>query len=243
MNNIYKFPQRQTEFMLLSYKKLATASTSKSSHEPCYALDCNEKTFWSSKSGMPGEWLCVDLGAVKSVYTVRLGCFSKGTLPTVLGSVDGKSFEVIFDSGKNTVPFDGIIAFEKGLRLRFLKLEFLSPCGDCFSVNDFRVFGFGNGSVPQKVENPFGVRTSKNEAVVHWNKVSTAVGYKIRYGTSPQQLNNNTLIYGADCISLDSLTEEQTEYYYAVDSFNENGVTMGDINRIGSSAAPKLYKI
>lgn len=243
MNDMYKFPNHHVDYMLLSYKKFATASTSKNEHEPCFALDGNKKTFWSSKSGKAGEWFMVDLGAVKTVHAVRFDCTTKDAVFSLFGSTDGKEYELLFSGKNEAVPLDGTINFENQQRLRFLKLLFLSnDDNNCFTVNDFKVLGFGNGYAPEKVEQPFAIRTSDNEAVICWNRVSTAVGYKVRLGTSPEELDECRLVYGEDSVSIDSLTDGQTEYYYAVDSFNENGVTKGDIRQMGA-AKSELYRI
>lgn len=239
MNNIIQFPKQRADLMLLSYKKYATASTYKSNHEPCCAVDENKKTYWSSASGLAGEWFQIDLGTLKSVYAVQIG--SELTACCKLyGSADGKHFSLLFDGTAGGSLFDGLIVFEGEKRLRFLKLEFASDVSDCFSLVDFRVFGFGNGNVPQKVENPFAFKSSNTQATVCWNKVSTAVGYNVRFGSDPEQLYNSKSVYNADSLSFDFLSNEIC--YYAVDSFNENGVTKGDINIINAVTVNKKIR-
>src|SRR3569833_236794 len=57
-------PAQQTSpgWMLLSYDKAATASSSLEQFSPQEAFDEDIRTWWSAASGNPGEWLQLDLG-------------------------------------------------------------------------------------------------------------------------------------------------------------------------------------
>ena len=55
-----------------------------------------------------------------------------------------------------------------------------------------------------------------------------AQGVNIRYGIAPDKLYLSHLVYGAEEAALTTLTAGQN-YYIAVDSFNENGVTPGPV--------------
>lgn len=232
MNNLYKFPCNKAEYMLLSYKKHTTASSALAEHGPCCAVDGNESTSWIPKEVKPGEWLCVDLGAIKSVHAVKLCC---NCAVSLYGSSDGKSYDLLGEKLEETST-GRLISFENELRLRFLKLILTVPAVNRFSVTCFDVLGFGNGNPPKRVEKPFAVITSDTDAVISWNKVSTAIGYKIRFGMGPDKLNEVGTVYGEDSISIKMPSKSPEKYYYAVDSINENGITKGDIERIGFKA-------
>ncbi len=239
MSNIRQFPLRSAEYMLLSYNKFATASTYQANHEPRCAVDENSKTFWSAKSGRAGEWFLIDLGTLKSVHAVHVGVSSSASC-VLYGSSDGKSYDALFELSSEKSMMDDLIVFEGGKRLRFLKIEFISDAPGCFSLNNFRVFGFGNGNVPQKVENPFAFKSSNTQATICWNKVSTAVGYKVRFGSDRGRLQNSKSVYNADSLCFDFPCDSMC--YYAVDSFNENGITKGDINVINTVAVNKKIR-
>ena len=232
MNNIYEFPKTSHELMLLSYRKLATASSSKTGHGPSNAVDGNECTFWSSKTSDVGEWLCVDLAAAKNVFAVKLDSSTCENNPSILGSIDNDKFELLFDGKKERIPKSKTIVFDHGLRLRFIKLVFNSPSNECFEINSLNVLGFGNGNPPKKVETPFSVKSTENSATICWNKVSTAIGYRIRFGFDAENLEFSKTVYGDDCANIEWLSETTNQCYYAVDSFNENGVTAGDVKPI-----------
>ena len=50
----------------------------------------------------------------------------------------------------------------------------------------------------------------------------------MRYGLAPDKLYHSWLVYGADEVTLSTLTAGQP-CYVQVDSFNENGITAGEI--------------
>lgn len=236
VNNLYKIHCDCAEYMLLSYKKLATASSFLKGHEPCCAVDGNEGTDWISKESKIGEWLCVDLGAVKSVHAVRFSCNAAASL---YGSADGKDYALLGEEGGEQ-NLEKVVVLEKALRLRFLKLVFNSPASKGFLVNSFEVLGFGNGKAAKAVEAAFAIRTSERAAIIRWNKVSTAIGYRIRLGKSADKLNEVKTVYGADSVNVELPGGAASELYYAVDSVNENGVTKGEVNRIGFKVSKVL---
>ena len=233
MSNIIRFPSSRLNLMLLSYKKHVTASTYKNNHEPFCAVDENSKSSWISESGHAGEWFLIDLGTVKTVHKVQFGS-TTDVRCNLYGSTNGEDYSLLFENVDCDGPNGGEVAFESGKRLRFIKLEFASDVPGCFSLAAFRVFGYGNANAPSKVENPFAFITSDTQATVCWNKVSTAVGYNVRFGFDPDCLCNCKSVYNTDNLSFDFLSGAMC--YYAVDAFNENGVTKGDINVINTVA-------
>lgn len=63
---------------------------------------------------------------------------------------------------------------------------------------------------------------------MHWELIPEAQGCNVRYGYAPNKLYHSHLVYGANEVTLCTLTAGQP-VYVAVDSFNENGVTPGTI--------------
>lgn len=53
---------QQPKWMLLSYRKAVTASSTAEGSAPTNAVDEDCRRWWSAGSDQPGEWLCVDLG-------------------------------------------------------------------------------------------------------------------------------------------------------------------------------------
>ena len=73
-------------------------------------------------------------------------------------------------------------------------------------------------------------RTSATEARLSWNSQNDAMGYCIRLGIAPDKLYNSILLYGQNDYTVTFLNKETEKYYFAVDSFNESGITKGSIN-------------
>ena len=65
---------RQGEFtgwMLLSYKKMAIASSYQDSYHPNSVTDENAKTYWLAQYNTQNQWLQVDLETVSTVYALQ----------------------------------------------------------------------------------------------------------------------------------------------------------------------------
>ncbi len=60
---------QQPKWMLLSYRKAVTVSSTVTGSDPVNAVDEDCRRWWSAGSDQPGEWLCVDFG--QSDYDVR----------------------------------------------------------------------------------------------------------------------------------------------------------------------------
>jgi predicted choloylglycine hydrolase len=69
------------------------------------------------------------------------------------------------------------------------------------------------------------------DAMLTWPAVPGADGYNVRYGLTPDTLYNSWQVFGKNELNL-SFINKGMGYYAAVDSFNENGVTAGVINKI-----------
>ena len=63
---------QQPEWMLLSYKKPVTASSTAEGSSPALAVNEDCRSWWSAAGTEPGEWLCVDLGKESDVADLPL---------------------------------------------------------------------------------------------------------------------------------------------------------------------------
>jgi hypothetical protein len=227
--------------MLLSRKTKVTASSSIANHEPKNAVDEEIRTWWSAKSGNPGEWLQLDLQTTKAIDAVQINFADEGS--TTLGrsedvykfqlevSNDARTWQTVVDhstQGKDS-PHDYEV-LPRAVQARYLRLENLhSPNGANFAVSDLRVFGLGIGKVPERV---FGVdvvrdKTDPRHLTVRWKPAADAEFYIVRLGTSPGFLTQNYQIYdGATSAEVRSLNVG-VSYVATVDAVNENGITRG----------------
>lgn len=243
------------EDMLLSYRKKITASSYKDGCIPENAATESIKTVWSSKSNKSGEWLQIDLGEVFKVKAVQVnfgdwetpkmavkkkeygGTFTvERKIDTAEAlyeyrleiSKDGKEWEAITEEGYKTPLSHNLFATDK--HVRYVRLTFVgAPYGQNFTISGLRVFGKGKGKLPDKSSECVGERKNATTATIKWKLQDGAVGYCIRMGIAPDKLYNSILVYGDSGFDISFLNEEVRKYYFAVDTFNENGITQGDI--------------
>ena len=67
-------------------------------------------------------------------------------------------------------------------------------------------------------------KTDRRDAMITWTSQKNAQGYNIRWGISPDKLYSSWLVYDDNELLLKALTVDQ-EYYFAVEAFNENGIS------------------
>lgn len=234
------------QWMLLSYNKPVTVSSNSAGYEAKLSADENIRTYWSAATGNKGEWLSIDLTEKNTINALQLNFAENKT--TIQGrqegiyyqyiieySEDGKAWKTLVDKSKNTVdaPHD-LIVLDKAVKARYLKVTNLHTPSGTFAISDFRVFGKGNGKKPAIAT---GLTIDRNaqdrcSVLLKWKGDTKATGYNIRFGRTPDELFQNFQVFGTYTLEINSLSN-QWDYYFVVDSFNENGITKGtDIKKI-----------
>jgi len=233
--------QNAPGWMLLSYNKAATASSSLEQFVPQKAFDEDIRTWWSAASGNPGEWLQVDLGKRCRIEALQINFADQGVTNldrmagdfyrfTVQVSDDGVHWKDGVDRSNNQQdsPHD-YIQLDAPVKARYARLTNIHmPGGGMFSISGFRLFGSGLGKTPAKVAK---VQTARNSADarqvrVSWKPSPGADFYIIRYGTARDRLWNNYQVYNATQFDINSLNAG-VDYYFTVDAVNDSGVTQG----------------
>lgn len=247
------------KWMLLSYRKRATASSVQRGHGPELAVDENIRTWWSAATNRPGEYLQLDLGELYSVHAIQVNISDANIRPQkhdkgevvgawymrryietgeihtrylVEGSLDGRHWFALEDKrdAVSDLPHD-LFVYEEGKELRYIKVTgYKFPYGQSFKVSGLRVFGAGRGQKPAQAV-AWAQRTGDRNALIRWNRVTGAQGYNVRYGVHPEKLYLSWLVYEQEQLDLPTLNQGLT-YYVCVDSFNENGITTGKTIRI-----------
>lgn len=94
------------------------------------------------------------------------------------------------------------------------------------SINAFRVFGNGLGKAPATPGMAAKRQKDQRNADLTWSKVPGATGYNIRWGIAPDKLyqtyqfwNNEPNKFELRALNVD------VPYYFAIEAFNENGVS------------------
>ena len=238
-------------WMLLSYRKAVTASSTAEGSAPANAVNETCRDWWSAGSDKPGEWLCVDLGAESDVRAIQVNMADEKlvvdfpadsygddrktrrieTRPqishyTVETSLDGETWTLREDVARECS--NGYYAYADGIRARYIRVMGGElPYGQTLRISGLRVFGNGAGARPAAAK-AAAVRVDALDGKISWQHLENAQGCNVRYGTAPDKLYHSWLVYDADEVTLSTLMAGQ-DYYVRVDSFNENGVTEGDV--------------
>jgi hypothetical protein len=232
-------PGAFTGWMLLNYKKPVTvSSTLASSHPANDAVDEDIKTYWSAATGDKGEWIQSDLGALSTVNAIQINYADQDA--TFLGkqtdiyhqyilysSTDGKKWTILTDKSSNRtdVPHD-YIELQQPVRTRYIKLVNQHMPSGKFAISGLRVFGHGDGALPDTVKDFIVLRTEKDRrsAWMKWQPVTNAYAYTIYFGTAPDKLYNSILVYDANEYWF-KVMDLKRSYYFSVETVNENGVS------------------
>ena len=244
-------PWRDPAWMLLSVGKAATASSFVPGHEPDKATEENVQSWWQAASNDREEWLRVDLGKRFDVHVVQInfaddridvpcpGEIRPGSQARYIdeaehttqwkleGSLDGESWFVVEDKSEaGTDLSHDLIVREEGFGARYLRLSDMAvPFEQAPCVSGLRVFGLGDGEKP--AEPVFtAARMGDLDMIVQIAEQSDALGYNILFGSSPDKLYHNYMVFEAGSRRVGALIKDR-ETYVRVDAFNENGITAG----------------
>lgn len=233
-------PGHKGEFrgwMLLSYKKPVTASSQRENYAPANITDENVKTFWVAAENNDQQWVQIDLQTPATVYAIQVNYHDYqsnlfGKIPAlhhrylIEGSLDGQSWVPLVNRTNSfkDVPNDYVeVAVPQ--RVRYVRYKNLHVPTPHLSISGLRVFGTGSGKVPAAVKNVKVNRlTDRRDAQISWDKQPNAQGYNVLWGIAPDKLYSSWMVYDQNSLLLKSLSVDQS-YYFAVEAFNENGVS------------------
>ena len=242
---------QQPKWMLLSYRKTVTASSTAEGSDPVNAVDEDCRRWWSAGSDQPGEWLCVDLGRDYDVRAIQVNMADEKLVVdfpadsygddrktrhietrlqiscyTVETSLDGETWTLREDVARECS--NGYYEYADGIRARYIRVTGGElPYGQALRISGLRVFGNGEGACPAQADAK-AVRVDALDGKISWQHLENAQGCNVRYGIAPDKLYQSWLVYDADEVTLSTLMAGQT-YYVCVDSFNEKGITTGKI--------------
>lgn len=240
------------EWMLLSYNKPVTASSTAEGSSPEQAVDENARTWWSAASAASGEWLTIDLEKVSDIRAIQVN-FADADLDagydesiycdqgggkryieltpmishyTLKISSDGQSWtelETVAREGSNAY-----FTYPDGVMARYVCFVGGElPYGQTLRISGLRIFGLGHGEPPAQAQAE-AERTGPMNGLIRWQPISGTQGCNIRYGTAPDKLYQSWMVYGTEHLDFSTLVTGR-DYYVRVDSFNENGITEGKV--------------
>ena len=247
-------PWDAPKWMLLSYEKKVTASSYEEGKEPSNITNENIQNWWRAKTNGREEWIMLDLSKICEVYAIQVNFADdnieipvpgeiRGTTQAryieetdyttqylLEGSADGKEFFVIEDKtqAKTDLSHDFIVR-ENGMEVRYIRLSNMKvpyeqkPC-----VSGLRVFGCMKGSAPKETSY-VAKRVSGIDMEIEINESANtdAQGYQILWGESTDKLYHSCLTYEKKK-RIGALVDGR-KYCVRVDSFNECGITEGEI--------------
>ncbi|VYU05274.1 Glycosyl hydrolases family 43 [Paraprevotella clara] len=244
----FLFPDRKVKspqelfpgWMLLNYKKQVETSSSLEGHSSECVVDEDIRTWWSAETADEGEFLSVDLGKIAEIYAVQVNFADQGARAGSLSgslayryllevSTDGVEWDILADKSHNRkdAPHE-YIQLREPEQARYVRLTNVGCPTRNFSVSDFRVFGLMDKPLPQATEVMSAERNKDNRRRVRleWAEVPDAIGYNVRFGVQPDKLFHHYIVYGDPGVTLNVLNAD-LPYYFAIDSFNEAGITEG----------------
>jgi hypothetical protein len=228
-----------TGWMLLSYRKTATASSARDSFPASRVTDENPRTFWVAAQNRPGEWLTVDLGRLSLIRAVQVnyadyksGLFGSDsnvvTRFTLSVSNDGLRWRTVADLSRSTRDRpNAYVELATPAEARFVRYNHVHVGARNLAISDLRIFGKGAGPVPATPAE-FTARRDRDErnAIISWKPVPGVVGYNVRWGIAPAKLHQTYQRFADEGTTLElrALNVGQG-YFAAIESFDERGVS------------------
>ena len=239
-----------TGWMLLSYRKRASASSVLGEFGAERATDEDPRTFWVAASTEAGQTLTVDLGARKTLRAVQVNfadylsgryrdapdIYAEFTLES---SLDGRHWQPLAATGpeRRDRP-NAYFQLPAPVRARYVRYVHGHVGAAHLAISDLRVFGSAGGAAPAAPADVKVVRPEPRAMTVSWRRVPGAVGYNVRWGVKPDRLN---LCYQLFAQSLGKsgprldvrALSEGVGYFVSVEAFDENGVSpLGEVVQV-----------
>lgn len=233
-------PEKNGRFrgwMLLSYNKPVTVSSAQPGFSKANLTDEIAKTAWLAENNGNKQWVMIDLQRNSEMYAIQINYADYksgiyGRMPnlrhryTLQGSLDGQEWFTVIDkrnSFKDT-PND-YVELERPVTVRYIRYNNIEVPTPHLAMSEIRVFGKGSGKKPVKVKG-LDIRryTDRRDVRIHWNEQPGVQGYNVRWGIAPDKLYSSWMVYGSNELLLKALSADQ-EYYFALEAFNENGIS------------------
>lgn len=248
-------PWASPEWMLLSYGKATAAS---SQDKPAsHAVDENVQTWWKADAKDTTPWLRIDLGECFTVNAVQVNfADDMGLIPQLPPgaqltgepgrgryieertfvtrwlletSINGEDW-FIWEDKRNAdtdLPHDFLMK-QNGIQARYIRLTITeTPYHAAPCISGLRIFGKGDGAAPVQASNVSAHRTDSMSMQATWQ--GNAVGYEVLWGHSPEKLYHSYRVFAQTQLEIRALMADVEHYYVRIDSFNEHGITPGEV--------------
>jgi hypothetical protein len=233
-----------TGWMLLSYRKRLTASSTMGEFAAARAGDEDPRTFWTAASKRPGETLTMDLGGQRVVRAAQVN-FADYKSNRYADAPDiYTEFELQYSAdGRRWLPLartepprrdrpNAYFELPQPVRARYVRYVHGHIGAANLAISDLRVFGNADGRAPITPSAISAARKQdQRDATVRWARVPGAVGYNIRFGIRPDRLTLTHQLWADELGGSATLNKELRSlnlgvpYFVAVEAFNETGVS------------------
>ena len=195
------------------------------------------RTLWVAESNSDTLWFEMDLGRVMTLRAFQLNYQDFNA--TIFGKPDTLRQQFVIETSVDGTTWQTTVDFSENREDRpHAYIELKEPVGGRYirftnkyfpnrylAIGEFRVFGNGNGEKPAAPGSFKAVRQlDARNSDISWDPVKDAMGYVLYWGIEPDKLNNSVMIYGKTTYELRALNKG-VEYQYAIESFNENGIS------------------
>lgn len=228
-----------TGWMLLSYRKKASASSADATYPASAVTDENPRSYWLATSAKAGETLTVDLGGVRTVHAIQVNYADHksgryGNADDIItqfrleGGTDGKTWSTIADLSHETRDHaNAYVELAKPERIRFVRYVHGHIGAKNLAISDLRVFGSAGGKLP---EAPVLTHVERlpdpRSATIAWKPVQGCVGYNVRWGIAADRLDSTYQRFADQPTSFElRALSVGVRYVVAVEAFNETGVS------------------
>lgn len=233
-------PNKRGQFrgwMLLSYNKPVSVSSFQKGFESSSLTDETAKTSWLAESNDDSQWVIIDLENQADMHAIQLNYADHqsdmyGRIEglrhryIIEGSHDGENWFMIIDKSKSfkDTPND-YVELESPISTRYVRYRNIEVPTPHLAMSEIRIFGIGTGRKPTKVKNLHLDRhTDRRDISINWSEQNNVQGYNVRWGIAPDKLYSSWMVYGDNKLLIKSLNTDQT-YYFAIEAFNENGIS------------------
>lgn len=228
-----------TGWMLLSYRKRASASSTRDGFDAGNVTDENPRTLWVAGKNEAGQTLDLDLGAVKTLRAVQVnfGDYESGrfgdaddiyTEFALQSSVDGRHWQPLATTPqpRRDRP-NAYLPLPAPVRARYVRYVHGHVGAAHLAISDLRVFGSAGGRMPAAPQQVTARRDADpRQAFIRWRPVKGAVGYNVRWGIAPDRLNSTYQVFADQPTQLElRALSRGVGYHVAVEAFDENGVS------------------
>ena len=178
----------------------------------------------------------MDLGKPMELSALQISFSDEGfktyrhdkTIPVyqyiVEGSLNGIDWYPLANRSENTKDqIYELITLDQKVKTRFVRVKNTKDFAvGCFSIADMRLFGKAKGKAPKQVSGFIGERNKDRRRITFtWKKQPSVEGYVIRWGTSPNHIDNAVMVY--DNQAEFGFFDRDMTYYATIEAFNESG--------------------